>query len=61
MALGKEGRRAMGEKGRQHVNENYNFNDFEEKWVNLMLKIHEKCGSWEERKGYNTIKFKEVA
>ena len=25
-----------------------------------MLKVHEECGSWETRKGYNGITFKEI-
>jgi glycosyltransferase involved in cell wall biosynthesis len=61
MALGKEGRRSMGTKGRQHVLENYNFENFNKTWVEYMLKVHEEEGSWETRKKYNGIRFKEVA
>lgn len=60
-ALSKEERMELGEKGRQHVLNNYNFKQFEERWVNLMLKVHEECGSWETRKGYESITFKEIA
>ena len=56
-----EGRRAMGLKGREHVEKNYNFKDFGDRWVKLMLEIHEKQGSWDTRKHYNGIRFKEVA
>ena len=56
-----EGRRTMGLKGREHVEKNYNFKDFGDKWVKLMLEIHEKQGSWDTRKNYNGIRFKEVA
>ena len=59
--LGEEGRRIMGTKGRAHVLENYNFNNFEKQWVDLMLKLHEDEGSWKTRKNYNGITFKEVA
>ena len=59
--LGEEERSKMGALGRVHVLENYNFNQFAETWVNLMLSVHEKEGSWENRKGYNGITFKEVA
>ena len=59
--MSKEDRYELGMKGAKHVQQNYNFEKFGEKWVNLMLKIHEEHGSWETRKGYNGITFKEVA
>ncbi len=58
---GEEFRKELGENGRKHVLDNYNFETFNERWVNLMLKIHEEEGSWETRKGYSSITFKEVA
>ena len=54
-------RRKMGEDGRKHVMKNYNFKDFNETWVKYMLEIHEKEGSWDTRKNYSSITFKEVA
>jgi len=60
-ALSSEERHELGLKGAKHVENNYNFNQFGEKWVNLMSKIHEQHGSWETRKGHNGIVFKEVA
>ena len=57
---GEEFRKELGQKGREHVLQNYNFNDFNSKWVKLMSDIHEKHGSWETRKGYNGITFKEI-
>ena len=56
-----ESRRLMGMKGRQHVLKNYNFDNFEKQWVELMDNCLEKNGSWEERKQYNGIYFGEVA
>jgi len=61
MAIGRHGRREMGERGRQHVIKNYNFKSFGETWIDVMTKIHEEEGSWETRKNYNGIRFKEVA
>ena len=61
MALGNEGRKEMGLQGREFVLKNYNFDDFSNRWVEAMLNIHEKEGSWETRKNYNGIRFKEVA
>jgi len=61
MALGKEGRKQMGLKGRDHVLKNYNFDDFNKSWVDTMTQIYESNKSWEERKNYNGIRFKEVA
>tara|TARA_R110002012_G_scaffold139548_4_gene296916 strand:- start:85 stop:1083 length:999 start_codon:yes stop_codon:yes gene_type:complete len=58
--LGADARLEMGIKGAQHVQKNYNFNDFSQKWVDLMLEVHEKEGSWDTRH-HNTITFKEIA
>lgn len=56
----KEERQKMGQAGRKHVEENYNFETFCSKWVNVMENIYEKDGSWENRKNYHpydVIKF----
>jgi hypothetical protein len=42
----------LGKAGRAHVLENYNYNDFNNKWADLMLNVHETCGSWDTRKNY---------
>ena len=55
-----ETREIMGRSGREHVMKNYNFETFNKTWVDLMLEIHEKEGSWETRK-YNNYRFLEVA
>jgi glycosyltransferase involved in cell wall biosynthesis len=59
--IDEKARRELGEQGHRHVRDNYSFAEFEEQWVNTMLKIYEEEGSWETRKGYNGIVFKEVA
>ena len=41
-----------GLKGRKHVEKNYNFKKYAERWPELMLEVHEKHGSWENRKNY---------
>ncbi len=58
---GPEFRKELGDNGRKHVLENYNFKKFSDRWVDLMLRIHEEEGSWETRKGYSGIVFREVA
>lgn len=50
--MSKEERQKMGVAGRQHVLKNYNFKNFQEKWVNIMENVYEKDGSWEQRKNY---------
>mgnify|MGYP002038781837 FL=1 len=42
----------LGKAGRAHVLKNYNYNDFNNRWIDLMLNVHETCGSWETRKNY---------
>jgi glycosyltransferase involved in cell wall biosynthesis len=59
--MGAVERRRMGMAGRKHVETNYNFQTFNNTWINFMDKIHEEEGSWETRKGYNGIRFMEVA
>ena len=54
-------RTELGLKGRDHVLNNYNFKNFEKTWVDFMLEVHEKHGSWDTRKGYSSISIREVA
>jgi len=53
-------RQRMGLAGRAHVEANYNFKNFGKKWVDIMLDLHEKHGSWSNRKNYNGTRFTEV-
>jgi glycosyltransferase involved in cell wall biosynthesis len=50
----------IGDRGRNHVLKNYNFDRFKESWVELMLGVHEKYGSWQTRKNYKSWEFMEV-
>ena len=59
--MSKEDRLEMGLKGRKHVIENYNFENFQSRWVEYMLKVHEVEGSWSTRRDYNKVYFKEIA
>jgi len=61
LALGKEGRKEMGLKGREHVMKNYNFETFNKQWVDIMTEVHEENGSWDTRTNYQGIRFLEVA
>jgi len=58
--LSEEDRKTMGLSGRKHVVDNYNFDTFEKTWVDLMLKVYEEEGSWENRK-HNNYRVLEVA
>ena len=59
--MSREERAKMGEKGRGHVVENYNFEDFAKKWEELMDDVIENCGSWDTRKNYHRWTIKEVS
>ena len=48
------------ERGIEHVNKNYNFENFTNKWIEVMEKIYKKHGSWDTRKGYKSWELKEV-
>jgi len=58
--MSKEERVKLGEAGRKHVMKNYNFKDFCNNWVETLEGIHEKHGSWENRKGYKAWTLKEI-
>ena len=51
----------MADLGHKHVMKNYDFEDYEKKWVKLMDEIIEKHGAWETRKGYEPWHLLEVA
>ena len=53
-------RNKLGKLGCKHVKKNYNFDTFNEKWPKLLLDIHERFGSWENRKNYNAWHLLEV-
>lgn len=50
----------LGKLGKQHVQNNYNFETFNERWVNLMTNIHEKHGSFDTRKSYENIRVEQL-
>lgn len=53
-------RQELGMQGHRHVRKNYSFQNFEKQWVDLMLGVNEKFGSWPTN-NYTSIVFKEVA
>jgi len=59
--MGEEERERLGKLGRVHVLKNYNFNNFQNQWLEFMLEIAEQNGSWDTRQNYNGIVFKEIA
>ena len=51
----------MSELGMQHIETNYNFEDFEKAWVTKIDEIMEENGSWDTRKNYARWELKEIA
>jgi glycosyltransferase involved in cell wall biosynthesis len=51
----------LSEMGLKHVEDNYNFENYEQTWVKLMDEIIETNGSWSERKNYKRWHLMEVA
>jgi len=51
----------MSSQGVRHVAKNYNFENFENSWIELMDNLIEKHGSWENRVGYKKWHLLEVA
>lgn len=56
----REERKALGKKAVEHVTANFNFKEFGQKWDKLLKEVHEKNGSWETRKNYNSWTLKEI-
>ena len=56
----RENRQALGKLGRQHVENNYSFKNYERRWVEIMTDIHEHFGSWENRRNYQSWEVTEV-
>ena len=54
-------REELGKKGRAHVEANYGFDTFAEKWIEIIDDIVENKSSWENRKGYDSWQIKEIA
>jgi len=50
----------IGKDGMEYVRKNYNFSTFKKRWVETMLKVHEKHGSWDTRKNYKAWELIEV-
>tara|TARA_R110002020_G_scaffold332468_1_gene547871 strand:+ start:1768 stop:2961 length:1194 start_codon:yes stop_codon:yes gene_type:complete len=51
----------MSAAGIKHVETNFNFKNYNKKWIETMDEIVEKHGSWENRKGYDKWHLLEVA
>lgn len=58
--LSKEEREKMGSQGRSHVLKNYNFEDYQNGWDNILSNVYEKYGSWENRKNYKPWRLEEL-
>jgi len=50
----------MSDAGLQHVQENYKFENYEKRWIELMDEIVERYGSWETRKLYDRWQLMEL-
>tara|TARA_R100001510_G_C7624328_1_gene184502 strand:- start:383 stop:1267 length:885 start_codon:yes stop_codon:yes gene_type:complete len=60
MEMSEKDREALSQAGREHVQRNYNFDAFCEKWPQILEDIHNRHGSWDTRKLYKTWTFEEV-
>ena len=58
--MSREEREALGEAGRGHVLKDYSFKDYQKRWVEVMDGVHERHGSWENRKLYSPWKLTKV-
>tara|TARA_S200002703_G_scaffold39322_1_gene34457 strand:+ start:44 stop:1303 length:1260 start_codon:yes stop_codon:yes gene_type:complete len=54
--MSKQEREDMGKAGREHVLKNYSYEKYQERWAEIIDEVHEKHGSWEDRKNYKPWK-----
>ena len=52
--MSQEERDKLGVMGREHVVKNYSFENYKKQWIDLLDRVHEEHGSWENRKNYNS-------
>jgi len=53
-------RKNLGIKGREHVLKNYSFKSYQDRWVEILDKVYEEKGSWENRKMYSPWELLEI-
>jgi len=58
--MGKSERDALGSKGREHVLNNYGFENFHKKWDEILTHVYEEHGSWNTRKNYKSWEIREL-
>ena len=61
LKLSKPRYKKMAQLGINHIQKNYNFETFENSWINKIDEIIESHGSWESRKNYSRWTLKEIA
>ncbi len=52
-------RKTLGAKGAEHVKNNFNFEKIMKQWDNILSDLHNKHGSWQNRKNYKSLYVKE--
>ena len=60
-SMTKEEREELGRKGQEHVQKNYSFELFQQRWVDTIDNIIDKNKSWQDRNNYKSWSLKEVA
>jgi glycosyltransferase involved in cell wall biosynthesis len=53
-------RKALGALGKEHVEKTFNFEKYQQGWVQIFENVTESHGSWENRKNYKTWSLEEV-
>ena len=57
---GPKKRAELGLAARKHVQKNYSFENFAKKWDEILTEVHDRCGSWDTRKNYNSWEIRKV-
>lgn len=55
-----EQRKELGRLGQEHIQKNYNFGRYKQRWVEIADEVVERYGSWDSRKNYNSWELREL-
>jgi glycosyltransferase involved in cell wall biosynthesis len=58
--MSRKERKEIGLRGHNHCQKYFNYQHFCDRWVEIMLEVHERCGSWDTRKNYKTWSLEKV-
>jgi len=60
VSMSEKERTALGKAGKEHVENNYNYDKYLNQWNEILTSVNERYGSWETRKNYQSWTLEEI-